>query len=378
MLRQDKNKNSYIRPKILAPVKDLHSAEVVLKNGADILYGGIKGWSLRPNMFEMTKVEFLELIRLAKSYQKEVLLSMNCFYRSTEILSALKLIEQMANSGIAGVIVSELGLVRDVKRKFPDLSVHVSVQTSASNIKELEFYKTIGVDNVTLPRNLIEVSAENVKRLAKTGIRITVFLVGDDSSNYDGHCFLSSYLNQKMIKDDTDREFCAIGSANRNGYCFLMCKRICEYIEKGKSYGMAFYLRKQDLALFIKIRELVEAGVSIFKVQGREFPTPLVGRFIRNIRNLLDNLDDEIRYQKLTAKIHKLVKLKLQIQANHLWLLLKSRSMFWLKFRRYIENPWDDLESFLWFYMPFYSSLKWKRFQKENLAKDGDFLKGAP
>lgn len=356
----------YPKVKIEAPVKDLRSAKIALKTGADIIYAGIKGWSIRPNIFELTKEEFPKIIKMAKSYQKEVLLVMNCFYNSREFSTALSLIEEMAREGIDGVIVSQLSLAKKIRQKLPHLHIHISVQTSASNNKELELYKKLGVESVVLPRNLVEISAENVKRFNVNGVKISAFIIGDDITNYDGRCFLSSYINQKMIKDQSARGVCAMGSANRSGYCFLMCKRKCEYIRQDKSCGTAFYLRKKDMALFLQAREMIKAGVSIFKIQGREWPTPLVARFIRKTRLLLDSLEDEKCYQRTLRKLLQLVKIKQQIQANHLWLLAKSNSAVWLKCRKYLQGPLDNLETMLWLYLPFFGSLRWKKFQKEN------------
>jgi len=347
--------------KIEAPVRDLRSAKIAISSGADILYGGIRGWSVRPHIFEMGQDEFLKVIKLAKSHQKEILLTMNCFYRSAEIPRALSIIEKMVNAGLSGVIVSQFGLLKEIKERFPNLSVHISVLASASNTTDLELYRALGVDNVTLPRNSVDTSLENIRKFSCKGVGLGVFIIGDDIHNYDGRCYLSSYLNQKLIKDDTGRDFCAMGSANKSSFCFIMCKRKSEFIEDSELRGYDFYLRRQDLVLFTKTRELIKHGVSFFKIQGREFPTSLTGAFIKTVKDLSGCLENEVKYVKLVNKLVRLTRIKQQIQANHLWLLAKSKSKFWAKIRKYFQEPWDSLEVAFCLYIPFFGNLRWKK-----------------
>ena len=351
-----------MKPLILAPAGDLKGAEQALKHGADIIYAGIKGWSLRPNAFEMSREEFRETVGLVKARHKAIYLAMNCFYRSGEIPRALEIIGEAAELGVDGVIVSELGLIREIKQKFPRLKIQLSVQISASNTRELEFYKKLGIDGVVLPRNLVELEPENLKKLSSAGVKLEVFLLGDDSPNYDGHCFLSSFLNQKIIKDDTDRDCCSLGSANRNGYCYLMCKRKMEYLKEGVFQGEDFYLRRGDLALFNRIEELADSGAAVLKIQGREFPEQLTRRLIQGVRRLVDGLDSQLNTQKSKETLNRMVALKLRLQENHLRLLAKSHSPFWLKARKFIEPLWDNLEIAAFLYLPFYAgSLRKKK-----------------
>ncbi len=333
------------KPKILAPVSSIEMAEVVLKNGADIIYAGIKGWSLRPNMFEITGEELEQIIRLARKHKREIFLAMNCLYRSTELAGALKIIDKYQALGLDGVIVSEIGLIRAVREKFPDLQVHVSVQTSSSSSVDIDYFKSLGVTSVVLPRDIPDIRTENIEAMARRGVILEIFAVGDDSTNYDGRCMLSGYLNQKAIPDnETGREKMILGNANRCGYCFLMCKREC-HIDGKKDR----YLKRGDLSLHRRIPELVNAGVKVFKVQGREFPVPLVGKLIAAMRGVLNNYDNEEVFNKYISTIDDLIELKQIIASNHLWFLSKSKSPLWKKLRQYIEKPWDDLTSGLWF-----------------------------
>ncbi len=330
--------NSTDKPKILAPASSLEMAETVLKNGADIIYAGEKGWSLRPNMFEATREEMEKIIDAAKKHGKLFFLPMNCLYRSTEIPGAMKLIEHYNNRGIDGVIVSEIGLMSLVREKFPHLQLHVSVQTSASNPLEIEFYKKLGATSVVLPRDLLDLSLDNIKAMASHGVTLEIFAVGDDSTNYDGRCMLSAYLHQKAIPDgETGREETIIGNANRCGYCYLVCKRKCSI--NGKTGKL---LKRGDLLLHRKLPELIDAGVRVFKVQGREFPLPLVGKLISTFRSLLDNLDNPDKTRENIQIMDDLVELKQVISSNHLWLLAKSKSPAWKRLRPYIEKPWDN------------------------------------
>ncbi|MCE1248867.1 MAG: U32 family peptidase [Firmicutes bacterium] len=336
------------KPRILAPVSSLKMAELVLDNGADIIYAGIKGWSLRPDIFEVTREEMESIIDLAKNRKKQIFIAMNCFYQSRELPDAMELIKKYAKRGVSGVIVSEIGLIRAVRRELPDLPVHVSVQISASNSYEIEYYKSQGVKAVVLPRDMIDLSLENIRAMAGKGLELEVFAVGDDTSNYDGRCQLSAYLFQQVVPDNgTGRKDMIIGNANRCGYCFLACKRKCRIGDK-----TGYLLKRGDLNIYNMVPDLVEAGVSIFKIQGREFPIKLVGKLMRTFRGLLDNRNNPLKFKAYVRTMDDLIGLKQVISANHLWLLAKSNSPFWKKIRRQIEEPWDNLTSFFWLNIP--------------------------
>ncbi|MCD6309428.1 MAG: U32 family peptidase [Candidatus Eremiobacteraeota bacterium] len=354
-------------PLLMAPAGNFKTARVALEEGADILYAGIRGWSLRPTAFEISEEEFLKILNLTTKYGKQLFLAMNCFYRTDEIPTALEIIEKMAGKGISAVIVSQPGLIREIHNRLPDLPIHVSVQTSVSNRQELELYKELGASVVVLPRNFPEVDPEHIRALSGTGIGLELFLIGDDSLNYDGRCFLSSYLNQRRIKDDTKRKYCMMGSANRNGFCYLMCKRDCKVTEPDGKILKGHVLRRGDLALFTRLSELADAGIQIVKIQGREFPTNLVRQMVRMTRKLLDSMDDEISRQKYIEELSHLVKLKQIIASNHLWLLAKSKNDFWRKIRPFIEKPWDTILTFVWFAFPLYRRYCWNRYLKKTI-----------
>lgn len=336
-----------MKPRIMAPVQNLKGAKNALDSGADLLYGGLKGWSLRPNQFEMSPEEFVRVVTLTRSRGKEIYLAMNCFYRGSEIPQALELIGQMAKIGLSGVIVSELGLARAVRERFPELKLQLSVQISASNTEELKFYRKMGFSGVVLPRNLVELCPQNLQQLALPGLELEIFILGDDSPNHDGNCFLSSFLNQRIIKDDTLREACHLGSANRNGYCYLMCKRKTEYFREGFSQGCDYHLRRGDLHSFRRAKELAASGAAIFKVQGREFPPALTARLLKCVRKLADHLENPEIYAAQVKELDRLTELKLRLQDHHLKLLALSRSPFWRKLRPFIEPLWDNFETAL-------------------------------
>lgn len=330
-------------PKILAPVSSVKMAKTVIDAGADIVYAGQKGWSLRPDMFELPQKDLAQVINLAKNKKKQIFIAFNCLYRSSEIPKVLDLVDFYSQKGVTGVILSEIGLINAVKKRHPRLLINVSVQASASSTIDVDYYKHLGVDGVVLPRNFVDLDMNNVKALCRQGVKIEIFAIGDDSSHYDGRCALSAYAFQKQVKDLFGREKLVLGNANRCGYCFLPCKRECGI--KGKT---ARHLKRGDLSLHHRAPDLVEAGVEIFKIQGREFPLPLVKKMVSTFRKLLNSRNDPEEFQRLCAVLDSMIGLKQRIAANHLWLLAKSSSPGWKKIRPFIETPWDYITSALW------------------------------
>jgi len=322
---------------ILAPAGNIAAARIALFSGADAIYTGVKGWSLRPNRFEVTEEELKKIVTIVRENKAQIFLAMNCFYSSSEIPKVLMKIKEYCSLGIDAVILSDIGLMKEVKISFKNLAIYVSVQASASSSLDIKFYRKLGVSGVTLPRDFIDLSPENLRAFKDLGVNLGVFIIGDDTTNYDGRCYLSSYLNQKAIRDSTERERVFIGNSNRSGKCFQMCKKNCFLFEKGSLMERGFLLRRGDLTHYRKAKELVELGVTIFKVQGREFPSFLMSRLIRNIRGLVDNLEDSKKVQQYCKRLDELVILKQMIQVNHRWLLAKRESRFWSNTKRYVE-----------------------------------------
>lgn len=333
----------------MAPINNLHYVNKILDSGADIVYGGIKGWSLRPNMFEMRQKDFIQAIKKVKSRGKKIFLAMNCFYSTNEIEKAIEMIAKMYALGIDGVIISELGLAGEIKKQFPHLDLHLSVQTSASNSKDLEFYNSLGIDCVVLPRNLKECSVSNINKLSKVeNIGIEIFILGDDSCNLDGRCYLSSYLCQKVRHDSTGRDFSALGSANKSGYCFLICKRQCSYFKDGGVQSQGRLLKRGDLVIYKDLKDLVSLGIKVLKVQGREFSPFISCRMVSCLKNMLLNLENADKYNKTVSELESLIKLKQRIQDRHLYLLEKSSNKIWRLLREFLQRPIDGLEILQW------------------------------
>jgi len=341
-------------PRLLAPAAEFTTARACLDSGADTLYGGVKGWSLRPTHFELSEDELHRIIELAHSRKRSFHLVMNCFYRGSELAAARDRIARFLKWGIDACIVSDLGLARRLKIDFPDLPIHLSVQNAPSNHLDLEFYRDLGINGVVLPRNYPDLEPEVIRKLAGVGVELAVFLIGDDSAFYDGRCLFSSYFHQREVADSTGREAARLGSANRSGFCYLQCKREGIRVDRqapanrgGDGLGARKpWLLRGDLALYRRITELIESGITTFKIQGREFPPGLVGRMVKEVRSIIDHHQDPDRVEIACRRLDRLVAAKGAIAANHLWLLARSRSPFWKGIRPWVEGPWDAWTTF--------------------------------
>ncbi|MFP4498140.1 MAG: peptidase U32 family protein [Vulcanimicrobiota bacterium] len=330
--------------KIIAPVNKPSAAKVLMEVGADILYAGLKGWSLSPDNFEIGERDLINIIKWAKEKNKEVYLTFNCLYRSSELREVIKLIETFHRRGAAGMILSDPGLIQTIRRQNPNLQIIASVQHSASSSVDAEFLTDLGVNAVILPRNKIDLSPKSVKAMKDKGIELIVFAVADDSTNYDGRCNLSAFLYQQVENDPFGREKLYRGNINRSGYCHHPCMRVCSVGDKSDRF-----LKRGDLGVHRLVPQLTKMGIDKFIIQGRELPPRLIANTIYAFRNLLDNLDDQEKFEKNCEVMDDLIELKQVISMGHLTLIEKSKSGFWQFVKNNFEKPLDERTTDLWF-----------------------------
>lgn len=204
---------------ILAPVKDLKQAKEAFASGASSLYTGIKGfcrWQDRAVSFP----DFLKILDYSQTViNKKTYAGLNqvpCTNRTKEYFEILKL---LVIKGIDGVILNDVGLIRQVRSRFPKLFIISSIGVAPLNIEEVKFLKDIGVQRIVL--------AEDTKIgdiiLIKENLDIELEMFSDESLSskcftFTGKCYISSYYRQHL--NNTGFLF---GSAKRAG-----CHRICK------------------------------------------------------------------------------------------------------------------------------------------------------
>lgn len=246
---------------LLSPAGNMEKLRTAYRYGADAAYIGMSSFSLRTRAdnFAPDQVDALAQAKAGKLLYGAI----NIYFDEAELTTFERRLEEIAHYPFDAFIVSDMGIVRRLQRRFPDTSLHLSTQANCLNSDAVRMYRDLGFSRIILGR---EASLDSVRRIrdAVPDIELEVFVHGAMCLAYSGRCFLSRYM--------ADR------SGNR-GDCAHSCRweyRVLEERERpGEYYPIEEYdryttiLSSKDLCMIDHIAELIDAGVDSLKIEGR-------------------------------------------------------------------------------------------------------------
>ena len=250
---------------LLSPAGDLERLKIALLYGADAVYIGGKDYSLRANANNFSIEEIKEACDFAHNLNKKVYLTLNIVFHNEDIDGVYDYIKQVVEAGIDAFIVSDLFIVKYIHNNF-DVEVHLSTQASTTNIESVKFLMNEGVKRIVLAR---EVGLKEIKEIIdETGVDIECFIHGAMCTFYSGRCVLSNYF--------TNRD------SNRGG-----CAQVCRFNFEldGKPFSMAV----KDLNASFIIKDMIEAGITSLKVEGRMRSPYYLATVISSYRKIIDS-----------------------------------------------------------------------------------------
>lgn len=282
-----KTKNS--KPELLAPVGDFTNLRVAIDAGADAVYFGLKEFSLRANARNFELKDLDKINEICDSGKKKIkkYLTMNSIIYNEELPKLEKIFKKLKGK-VDAIICWDLAVVQLCKKyKIP---FHISTQASISNIESAKFYKRLGAERIVLAR---ELNLKQIKEIGKkVNIELETFIHGAMCISVSGRCFMSQFLFGK--------------SANR-GECIHPCRR--EYIikdtqqevsgtksqdssDKNRTKEMkienSHILSAKDLCALPFIERLKSAGITCFKIEGRNRDPRYVDTVVKVYRKALD------------------------------------------------------------------------------------------
>jgi len=181
------------------------------------------------------------------------------------------------------VIISDPGVLKIVKNIIPEMEVHLSTQASTTNYAAVNFWYEQGVSRIILAR---ELSLEEIKEIIKKSppdMKIETFIHGAMCISYSGRCLLSNY----MVSRDANRGDCAHSCRWR--YYLMEETRPGEYFPVYEDEKGAYFFNSKDLCMIEYIPSLIEAGISVFKIEGRMKSSYYVATVVKAYRHLIDS-----------------------------------------------------------------------------------------
>ena len=253
-----------IKPKIelLAPAGDFERLEMALHYGADAVYLAGTQFGMRASAGNFTFPELSKATKLAHANGTAVHMTCNTLPREDELAQLPEFLEQAQDAGVDAFIIADLGVMAAAKKYAPKVSRHVSTQLGVINSATANVLFDMGADRVVLAR---ETPMEDIRKIrvnTPKELEIEAFVHGAMCVSFSGRCLLSNYLTGR----DANRGACA--QPCRWKYHLVEEKRPGEYFEISEDKG-THIMNSRDMCMIEHIPELIDAGVTSFKIEGR-------------------------------------------------------------------------------------------------------------
>ncbi|ABW19507.1 U32 family peptidase [Alkaliphilus oremlandii] len=267
---------------LLAPAGNLEALKAAVQNGADAIYLGGQDFGARAYASNFDREAMKEAVSYAHIRGVKVYVTVNILVKDEEIETLMEYIKFLYEIDVDAVIVQDMGVFHLIKELFPDFEIHASTQMTLHNRQGVEVLKEMGVSRVVLSR---EVTIEEIKDIYDaTGMELEVFIHGALCVSYSGQCLMSSFIGGRS----GNRGRCA--QPCRRQYNLLKLNRDKEILKSGEflNKGRSFHLSMRDLNTLEEIGQLIEAGVTSFKIEGRMKKPQYVASIVRGYRKAID------------------------------------------------------------------------------------------
>ena len=259
---------------LLSPAGDFERLKFALRYGADAVYIGGKNYSLRANAINFTNEEIKEATKFAHSLNKKVYVTVNIVLHDENIDGLKEYLLFLDSVNVNAIIVSDIYIMSLWKELNLKMELHVSTQASTLNKETALFYKELGASRVVLAR---EASEEDIKEIKDyTSLDLEAFIHGAMCTSISGRCIMSNYA--------TNRD------ANRGG-CVQVCRwNFCIDDLNGNELGENYQMCPKDLNMAIYIKDMIDAGVNSFKIEGRMRSIYYIATVLSSYRKIIDDV----------------------------------------------------------------------------------------
>ncbi|MEC6882246.1 peptidase U32 family protein [Photobacterium piscicola] len=272
---------------LLAPGGDVEAIKAAIVAGANAVYCGLDMFNARNRASNLSYDELNGVLRLAHEHNCEVFLTLNVVILEHEVVSLVRLLNKLVNSGIDGIIVQDLGIFNIVKKHFPSLHIHASTQLTTHNEGQILFLHKIGATRVNLSR---ELNLGEIKALTTVAhdhdVLTEVFVHGALCIAFSGQCYSSSV---------------SVGNSGNRGRCSQACRDEYEVTAEGHR----FPLNLKDNSAYFDLPELVDAGVDSLKVEGRIKGAHYVYTVVDTWRKQINNFIESGKLLADDSNLHK-------------------------------------------------------------------------
>ena len=256
---------------LLAPARDANVALQAIKCGADAVYMGAENFGARASAGNSVE-DIAQVVEFAHKYGARVYVTINTIIFDNELDAVEQLIWRLYEVGVDALIVQDMSLLR---MKLPPIELHASTQCDTRDVAKARFLQEIGFSQIVVAR---ELSLKEINEIYKgIDVPIEAFVHGALCVSYSGDCQASCI---------------AMGRSANRGECAQMCRLPYTLYDGAGNVLIAdkHLLSLRDMNRSDYIKEMLEAGVSSFKIEGRLKDVGYVKNIVAYYRNKIDEV----------------------------------------------------------------------------------------
>ena len=235
---------------LLSPAKNLECGIAAINHGADAVYIGAPMFGARANAGN--SLEDIEmLVKYAHQYCVKVYVALNTVLTDDQLPEAEKLIRQIYNLGADALIIQDMGIL---ELDIPPIALHASTQTDNRTVEKVQFLESVGFSRVVLAR---ELSLQEIKTIhSHTNVALEAFVHGALCVSYSGQCYISQAVTGRSANRGECAQFCRLpyDLTDADGKLLIKNKHL---------------LSLKDLNRSAYLEQMMDAGISSFKIEGR-------------------------------------------------------------------------------------------------------------
>lgn len=251
------------KPEVLAPVGDYERLVSAVTFGADAVYLAGKEFGMRASQTNFDNETLMKAVEYAHSHGVRVYLTINTLPRNDEIAKLPEYLKFIESIGIDAVIASDIGVLSLVKQHIPNMEIHISTQAGIVNYQTCLAFYEMGARRVVLAREVPLAEIAEIRDKIPNDLDIEVFVHGAMCMSFSGRCLISNYLTGR----DANRGECA--QPCRWGYHLVEEKRPNDFYPIFEDEKGTYILNAKDLCMIEYVDQLVKAGVTSLKIEGR-------------------------------------------------------------------------------------------------------------
>ncbi|MBI5416402.1 U32 family peptidase [Candidatus Poribacteria bacterium] len=275
-------KKSPIKIELLAPAKNLEIGIAAINSGADAVYISPEKFGARENAGNSIH-DIAKLVSYAHKFYVRVYAALNTIFHDKELKEVERLINQLYEIGVDALIIQDVGLL---ELDLPDIPFFASTQMNNDTSLKVRFLEQIGFKRAILARELTLSEIKDIH--TKTTIELECFIHGALCVSYSGQCYLSYAIG---------------GRSGNRGNCAQPCRRQYSLCDSNKKTIIKnrYLLSLRDLNRSNYLKELINAGITSFKIEGRLKDMAYVTNIVSYYRIKLDEILDDKNFIKSSS-----------------------------------------------------------------------------